>query len=437
MEVKRTHGNGNHLIVEALFCDKVALANKETITKFLTEFPAKINMHAISDANVIEYKPEDNEGGITGVIFLAESHISIHSYPHKGFASIDVFSCNEFDIDVAKNHIKDFFSSKRIESQFIKRSFNDAVEYEENLTKVSGKRIFEENNVQKLINMYENIGFQATELARAVKIIQKMREDNTTIFLTFTSNLVTSGLRDLFTQIVKNKLVDVIITSTGAIEEDIMRQKGPFLIGDFNFDDKDLHKAGINRVGNIFIPDDRYMFLEDFLKPIFEKFTKQQNETNKLVSPTKLIREIGLSANDEDSYLYWAAKNDIPIFCPGITDGAIGLQLYFFKQKNNLGIDVTDDMKVLADLTLNSEKTGAIILGGGIAKHHTIGVNILREGLDYAVYITTASEYDGSLSGAKPKEAKSWSKIKEEANSVCVDCDATIAFPLIAWALKK
>ena len=88
-------------------------------------------------------------------------------------------------------------------------------------------------------------------------------------------------------------------------------------------------------------------------------------------------------------------------------------------------------MENLAKIVLKADKTGAIILGGGIAKHHTIGVNILREGLDYAVYVSTATEYDGSLSGARPKEAISWSKINKEANHVFVNGDATIIFPLI------
>ena len=121
--------------------------------------------------------------------------------------------------------------------------------------------------------------------------------------------------------------------------------------------------------------------------------------------------------------MYWATKNNIPIFCPGITDGALGLQVYFFKQKfPDFGIDVTGDMKKLADIVLKADKTGGIILGGGIAKHHTIGVNILREGLDYVVYITIATQYDGSLSGARSNEAKSWSKIKEEGNTITGEC---------------
>jgi deoxyhypusine synthase len=71
------------------------------------------------------------------------------------------------------------------------------------------------------------------------------------------------------------------------------------------------------------------------------------------------------------------------------------------------------------------------VLGGGISKHHAIGVNLLRGGLDYAVYVTTSSPWDGSLSGARTNEAVSWGKIAEKARHVTVDCDATIAFPLI------
>jgi deoxyhypusine synthase len=111
--------------------------------------------------------------------------------------------------------------------------------------------------------------------------------------------------------------------------------------------------------------------------------------------------------------------------------------MYFFKQDHkDFIVDVTGDMKQLADIVLNSDKTGAIILGGGISKHHIIGANILRDGLDFAVYVCTAPEFDGSLSGAQTREAKSWGKIKEEANSINVNCDATIAFPLMAAALK-
>ena len=304
------------------------------------------------------------------------------------------------------------------------------------MEEIKGIKVSKDMKVKDLVKQYKNVGFNATNLGRGIEIIKKMKEDKAVIFLSFTSNMISSGLRELFAFMVKEKMVDVIITSVGSIEEDLIKTKKPFLLGDFNLDDKELHKKGINRIGNILVPDDRYELLEDLLTPFFkEMYEKQKKE--KMISPSELIFELGKKVKDENSILYWATKNNIPIFCPGITDGALGLQVYFFKQKfPDFGIDVTGDMKKLADIVLKADKTGGIILGGGIAKHHTIGVNILREGLDYVVYITTATQYDGSLSGARSNEAKSWSKIKEEGNTITIEGDATIIFPLMIAGLE-
>ena len=295
-----------------------------------------------------------------------------------------------------------------------------------------GIKLDKKTKITDLVSGMGNIGFQATQLSKAVKTIQRMKKDKAVIFLSFTSNMVSSGLREIIAQLIKNKFVDAVITSVGSIEEDLIKTEKPFLLGSFDADDKELDKKGINRIGNIFVPDDRYTFLEDKLTPFFKRLYKKQKEDKRLISPQELIFELGKEVKDKNSILYWAAKNKIPIFCPGITDGALGLQIYFFKQKfKDFGIDITADMEKLSKKVLEADKTGAIILGGGIAKHHTIGVNILRGGLDYAVYVSTGTEYDGSLSGARPKEAISWSKINKEANHVFVNGDATIIFPLI------
>lgn len=300
------------------------------------------------------------------------------------------------------------------------------------MKEIKGVKLSRNMKIKELVKGMENIGFQATQLSKAVKVIEKMKKDNAVVFLSFTSNMVSSGLREIIAQLVKEKFVDVIVTGAGSIEEDLIKTKKPFLLGSFDADDNELDKKGINRIGNIFVPDDRYTFLEDKLAPFFEKLHKKQSKNKKLISPQELIFELGKEIEDDNSILYWATKNNIPIYCPGITDGALGLQIYFFKQKfPEFGVDATADMKNLAKKVLEADKTGAIILGGGIAKHYTIGVNILREGLDYAVYVSTGTEYDGSLSGARPKEAVSWSKIDGEGNYVFVNGDATIIFPLV------
>lgn len=279
----------------------------------------------------------------------------------------------------------------------------------------------------ELVEQMSVAGFQASRLADAARVIRKMREEKATIFLSFTANMVASGLRGIITRMVKDGMVDVIITTGGSIDHDLIRAEKPYLLGDFDMDDVGLHKKGINRLGNILVPNDRYIFLEKFMQKIFGEIYK----TKKSVSPSELILEIGKNIRDENSFLHWASRRGIPVFCPGITDSAIGLQLYFFKQNHpDFRIDVSGDTR-LGDIVVNSERTGGIILGGGIAKHHAIAVNILRGGLDYAVYITTSQPWDGSLSGATSNEAKSWSKIKEKGNTVTVYGDAAIIFPLI------
>lgn len=284
-----------------------------------------------------------------------------------------------------------------------------------------------------LVENYSAMGFQASHLSEAVEIMESMKKEKTTVFFGFTANLVASGIRGIIKEMCKSKFVDAIVTTAGALEHDIMKSHKPYLKGSFNADDVELHRKGINRIGNILVPNERYVYLEKFVQQEFKEIYKEK----KCTCPKELSERFGRKLG-EDSFLYWCAKNRIPVFCPGISDGAIGLQMYFFKQEHkDFCVDVTGDMKELADLTLNAEKTSAIILGGGISKHHIIGANLLRDGLDYAVYFTTAQEYDGSLSGAQTREAKSWGKIKEKAKSATVYGDAAISFPLAYACLKE
>ncbi|MBU0586478.1 deoxyhypusine synthase [Candidatus Micrarchaeota archaeon] len=297
---------------------------------------------------------------------------------------------------------------------------------------INDLKLEDAQSAANLVSKFPNAGFQASKLSQAIEIANKMKKEKSTIYFTFTANMVASGLRGLFAELCKRKYVDVIITTAGALEHDFIRSFAPYELGDFQMDDTQLHKKGINRIGNILVPNERYELFEKKILPIFEKLWNEK----KTISPSELAFEMGANVKDENSFLYWCSRNQIPVFCPGITDGAIGLQTYFFKQKRkDFGIDVTKDMNQLASITLNAEKTGGIILGGGISKHHAIGVNIMRGGFNYAVYITTAQPWDGSLSGARSTEAVSWGKISEKANHITVDGEATILFPLFIAGL--
>ena len=289
--------------------------------------------------------------------------------------------------------------------------------------------------ITDLLNNYEGIGFQASHLSQASKIIKKMQKQKTTIFLSMTSNIVSSGLREVIAQLCKNKLIHGIITTTGSIEEDFMKSQSDFFLGSFDLDDELVKQNGMNRMGNILVPDENYAKLEEW----HMEFISLLYEEKQSWSPSEYIKKMGLSLKDEDSILYWCAKNNIPIYCPGFVDGAMGDHFYFFNKKKEregkktLIIDTANDLKLFYNQILAPDKVSGIIVGGGIAKHHLIGAAILRDGLDYAVYISTGTEYDGSLSGAKPREAVSWNKLKNDKdNYVEVHADATLVLPLLA-----
>lgn len=287
-------------------------------------------------------------------------------------------------------------------------------------------------NYKEIMKSLFSTGFQATHLAQAIEIVKKMREDKCTIFLGYTSNMVTSGLRDVFRYLVEHKLVDVIVTTAGGVEEDIIKCLDPFILGRFDADGGALRKAGVNRTGNIFVPNSRYCRFEEFLAPILENLAAEQRETGKVISPSEFVARLGKEIDNKESIYYWAQKNDIPVFCPALTDGALGDNVYFFKFKNpDFMIDIASDMKKLNDLTLDAKKTGLIILGAGVVKHHILNSNMMRNGADYTVYINNAQEFDGSDAGARPEEAISWGKIIPDSQSVKVFGDATILFPLI------
>jgi deoxyhypusine synthase len=304
---------------------------------------------------------------------------------------------------------------------------------------VNGYNFDEKVTIENLVDSYLTTGFQATAIGQAILEINRMLdwrhpEDgrSATIFLGYTSNLVSSGLRDIFRYLTKHNLVNVIVTSAGGIEEDFIKCIAPTFLGSFDAAGSNLRSHGMNRIGNLFIPNDNYCRFEDWLIPILDKMAEEKE----IWTPSELIHRLGLEINNEESIYYWAAKHNIPVFCPALTDGSLGDILYFhsFRAKNPLVIDILADLRKLNSLAVFAPASGVIILGGGVTKHHILNANLMRNGADFAVFVNTAGEFDGSDSGAKPDEAISWGKIKATAKPVKVYCDATVAFPLIVSA---
>ncbi|MEI7961613.1 MAG: deoxyhypusine synthase [archaeon] len=291
-------------------------------------------------------------------------------------------------------------------------------------------------NAEEFFDSFKDTGFQATNLGKAIKLTKQMQKEKAFIFLGFTSNITTSGLRDVITYLVKNKLVHFLVTTTGGLEEDIIKTHGHFLHGDFEADGATLREKGVNRSGNIYVPNERYIWFEQFLKPILTRLYDIQKKTGKIADNVSIINEMAKELegkpNYKESFTYWARKNNIPLICVPLADGAIGDHIYLFKKEHpDFAIDLTKELEVLYDTVLVQEKIGAIILGGSVPKHHIMAACMLREGADYTIYINTGYEGEGSNAGANTEEAKSWGKAAHNDNTVKVWGEATLIFPLL------
>ena len=282
--------------------------------------------------------------------------------------------------------------------------------------------------VRELIDSLGSVGFQGAELARASDLIVKMKRSSSRMFFTFTSNMMTSGLRGLFSQLISLGMVDIIVTTVGGLEEDIMKAKGErFNLGTFSEDDVALYEEGVNRIGNIYVSNESYARFEDTISPMLAQLYAKKARW----SVSEMLHELGGMLDDEQSVLYQAHKHNIPIFCPAITDGALGFHLFMFQEKHpDFVVDVVKDFKNILLSTSQDDVKGLVSLGGSVSKHHAILACLLNGGLDYAVYMTTASQTSGSMSGATTREAKSWGKVKDDSDAVTVKGDVTMTFPL-------
>jgi deoxyhypusine synthase len=111
-----------------------------------------------------------------------------------------------------------------------------------------------------------------------------------------------------------------------------------------------------------------------------------------------MIAFLGMKINHPDSIYYWAYKNNIPVFCPALTDGSLGDMIYFHSYKNpGLVLDLAGDIRAINDEAVHAKKTGMLILGGGVVKHHICNANLMRNGADFAVYVNTGQEFDGDF----------------------------------------
>jgi len=276
-------------------------------------------------------------------------------------------------------------------------------------------------------------GFMAGHLFKASHILRDGLKKSRTRVLSFTGNIVSTGLRGLIAKAIKDGFFNLIITTTGTIDHDIAKSFGPgYYKGDFRLDDIFLEKISIHRLGNVLIPKENY-------GPVVERVVRNVLEElrDKTISGHELLWMVGQKINDENSILRASWEKKVPIIVPGFYDGSFGMNVHIYSKLNKVRLDLSLDQSLMEEIFFSDKNIpiAALIVGGGISKHHVIWWSQFAGGLDFAVYVTTAVEYDGSLSGAHPREAISWGKIKPEASSEVIYGDATIILPILLSAL--
>jgi len=287
------------------------------------------------------------------------------------------------------------------------------------------------NQLVKEMNATGVLG--AGNIGKAADLVSEMFNDpDYTVFLTLAGAIVPAGFRHIIADLIDRELINVLVTTGSNMVHDMVEALGyRHSIGTFAAEDRQLRKENIGRIGDIYIEQEAFQGLEKWL---FETVESIPEEKRRRISGTELLNEFGKRIKDRESILFVAARKSVPIICPALVDSIAGFQLWMFGQDKILRIDPLLDVSLLMDKVYEAQKSGIIILGGGVPKHFTLFANTFRNGVDSAVQITMDRPEPGGLSGASLEEAISWGKVKPKGRAATVVCDVTIAFPLIVAA---
>ncbi len=294
-------------------------------------------------------------------------------------------------------------------------------------------KIIPDMTVRQLVDSFSSCAFGAGRLSEAAEIYREMVSDSEcTKFFGLAGAMVPAGMRQIVSDMIRDGDIDILVTTGANLVHDIIESLGlHHYKGTDVTDDVELKHNAINRIYDVFLPEENFSKLEDKLQPIFRELPDK-------LSISELLSHIGEKLDDRNSILKSAYDMGIPVYCPAIQDSIIGLQAWLYKQTKPLNVDVFADMKGLIDRCYEARHAGVLIVGGGVPKNFILqSMLVTPRSFDYAIQLTMDRPETGGLSGATLDEARSWGKIGENARSVTVYSDATITLPIIIAAKKK
>lgn len=330
--------------------------------------------------------------------------------------------------------------------------------------KVAAIEVKKDRSISELMKLMENTGFQGKNLAKTVKVLEKMAKDpNITILFGYAGSLSTTGQWKIINWLMENNLIDILVPTGANISEDIVEAMGGAYIQSSHINsDEDLFKQGFNRYYDVLGDEVEYLEMTELIGEFILTLDKTYNYSSR-----EFLYEFGIWLNKKKikSIVSVAAKKNIPIFCPAFPDSPYGDASLIASSKNfHLTIDSIKDYREYMSLAEVVKDTGVVYIGGGVPKDWIQLISVTADLLydqreipnrknpkyrdnvgkqetyyphRYAVQITTDSPQWGGLSGCTFEEAVSWGKEDPNGELVQCYCDATIALPIISHALAE
>ncbi len=305
--------------------------------------------------------------------------------------------------------------------------------------------------VVDLVDVYRRAGaFNGGRLAEGCDLFGRMIDSGATIALTVTGAMAPAGLGGAFQAVMEAGFVDLVVATGANLYHDMhFALELPVVQGHFQVDDRELYRAGIERIYDIFITEDSLLDTDAFVREALEKAPERLRGRT---STARLHHYLGhlllrQAPRPERSWVATAAKRDVPVFTSSPGDSSIGMNVAAMKLRGG-ETTVDPDLDVLESTAIvyDAEVNGVVVLGGGSPKNFYLQtqptlwqiLDLDRGGHEYVLQVSTDSPQWGGLSGATPSEAISWGKVQANMlrNHVVVYSDATIAAPLLfAYAL--
>jgi deoxyhypusine synthase len=306
--------------------------------------------------------------------------------------------------------------------------------YKEILKDVNQFHLKTDDGIVDLIANLSNTGFNAKRLALGCKIYEEMIQDKECVkFFGLAGAIVPAGMQGVIFEFIKEGFIDILVTTGANLTHDLAETLGYHhkqgVLKANDVDDIELNDEHLNRIYDVFLPNEVYEGIEDFVSSL--------KIPDKNMSVSSFLQFLGEQLPDNrTSILQLCAKKDIPLFCPAFTDSGLALQLGFHHQSLNL--NHFEDMRKMVDLAWDAKQAGICIIGGGVPKNFIMqSLQFCPNSAKYAIQITLDRPETGGLSGASLNEAISWGKVNRNAKLSTIISDATIALPLILWYLKS